>query len=236
MNKEELIKELEKINIKIKDNELKDLETYKKLLQENNKKFNLTTIIEENEINLKHFYDSLYLMKIEEVKQAKTILDIGTGAGFPGMPLAILNRDKNITLVESNGKKVKFLEEVKSSLELNNVEIINARAEDYAKNHREKYDIVTSRAVAHLKIIAELEIPCLKKEGLFLPLKANIEEELRESQEFLKTIGCSLEEIIKYTLPYENSKRTILKIRKQKVTNIIYPREYNKIKKEISKT
>lgn len=237
MNKENFVIELEKLNIVLTANELECFEIYKNLLQEYNKKFNLTSIIEDNNIYLKHFYDSLCLMKVDELKNAYTILDIGTGAGFPGIPLAIVNKDKKFTLVESNGKKINFLNVVKEKLNLSNIEIINDRAENFAKTHRDIFDIATSRAVSHLKIISELEIPCLKIDGLFLPLKSNIEEELSSTTKFIKTIGATLEETIEYYLPYENSKRTILKIRKVKETNTIYPREYNKIIKDtINKT
>ena len=123
MNKDEFINELKKLGISLTQSELNSFETYKNLLQEYNKKFNLTTIIEDESIYLKHFYDSLCLMKVVELKTAKTILDIGTGAGFPGIPLAIINKDKKITLVESNGKKVSFLTFLKEKLNLNNVEI-----------------------------------------------------------------------------------------------------------------
>ena len=233
MNKEDFITELKKLGITLTQSELNNFENYKNLLQEYNKKFNLTTIIEDEAIYLKHFYDSLCLMKVEELTLSKTILDIGTGAGFPGIPLAIINKDKKITLVESNGKKVSFLNVVKEKLNLSNVEIHNSRAEDFAKEHREEYDIATSRAVSHMKIITELEFPTLKVNGLFLPLKSNIDEELKPTQEFLKELGGFIEETITYTLPYENSKRTILKIRKIKETNNLYPRDYSKISKEL---
>ncbi len=233
MNKDEFINELKKLGISLTQSELNSFETYKNLLQEYNKKFNLTTIIEDESIYLKHFYDSLCLMKVVELKTAKTILDIGTGAGFPGIPLAIINKDKKITLVESNGKKVSFLTFLKEKLNLNNVEIYNSRAEDFAKAHREEYDIATSRAVSHLKIITELEFPTIKVKGLFLPLKSNIEKELEVTKEFIKELDGSLEETITYTLPYENSKRTILKIRKLQETNHLYPRDYSKISKEL---
>lgn len=235
MNKEEFTKELEKLNIKITSEDLSSFETYKSLLQEYNKKFNLTSIIEDKEIYLKHFYDSLCLMKVEEIKTGASILDIGTGAGFPGIPLGIINKDKKITLIESNGKKISFLNVIKEKLNLNNIEIINSRAEEYARLHREKFDIVTSRAVSHLQVISELSLPTLKINGLFIPMKSNIEEELKVSQEYIKKLGGKLENIITYSLPIENSKRTILCIRKTNKTDTKYPRDYSKITKEIKK-
>lgn len=235
MNINEFIEELQKLNINITEDQLSNFEKYKELLKEYNKKFNLTSILEDSDIYLKHFYDSLCLLKIEELKTATSILDIGTGAGFPGIPLAIILKDKDITLVESNAKKCGFLQIVKEELNLENITIINTRAEDYAKKVREKYDIVTSRAVSNLKILLELEIPLLKVNGLFLPLKANVEQEIDLSKNILKELNSSIEKIINYNLPKENSKRSILKIKKLKETDIKYPREYNKILKEMNK-
>lgn len=233
MNKEFFTKELKELNIILNKEQLEKFETYKELLKEYNKKFNLTSIINDENIYLKHFYDSLFLMKCPELNQASSLLDIGTGAGFPGIPLAIVNNSLKITLVESNTKKCGFLSIVKEKLNLENIEIINERAEEFTKKNREKYDIVTSRAVAHLSILSELEIPSLKINGYFLPLKSNINDELKETENKIRLLDCIIEDIIEYTLPIENSKRTILKIKKIKETNKTYPREYNKILKEV---
>lgn len=233
MNKETFISKLKELNIILSEKDLNKFEKFKELLQEYNKKFNLTSIINDEEIYLKHFYDSLYLFKIPEINTSTTILDIGTGAGFPGIPLGIINPKLKITLVESNGKKCNFLNLVKKELNLSNIEVINSRAEDFVKTNRNKFDIATSRAVAHLSILAELEIPSLKVNGLFLPLKSNIDEEIEETKNKLKDLNSNIEEIIEYTLPIEDSKRTILKIRKIKETDTKYPREYNKIKKSL---
>lgn len=235
MNKEEFINSLKELNIILNNEQINSFETYKELLQEYNKKFNLTSITKDEDIYLKHFYDSLCIMKIKEIENSTNLLDIGTGAGFPGIPLAITNPNLKITLVESNGKKCGFLELVKEKLKLNNIEIINSRAEEYSKINREKFDTVTSRAVSHLSIITELEVPALKVNGYFIPLKANYEQELEESKNKMNLLGLTLENIIEYTLPKENSKRTILKIKKTKETSKYYPREYNKILKEIKR-
>ena len=235
MNKEEFINSLKELNIILNNEQINSFETYKELLQEYNKKFNLTSITKDEDIYLKHFYDSLCIMKIKEIENSTNLLDIGTGAGFPGIPLAITNPNLKITLVESNGKKCGFLELVKEKLKLNNIEIINSRAEEYSKINREKFDTVTSRAVSHLSIITELEVPALKVNGYFIPLKANYEQELEESKNKMNLLGLTLENIIEYTLPKENSKRTILKIKKTKETSENYPREYNKILKEIKR-
>lgn len=235
MNKDEFVKYLDKINIKINEEELLKFEKYKELLKEYNNKFNLTSIIDDESIYLKHFYDSLYLITIEELKKSNNILDIGTGAGFPGIPLSIMLKDKNITLVESNEKKCMFLNVIKNELNLNNIEIVNMRQEDYAKLNREKFDLVTSRAVSNLVVISELEIPCLKVGGYFLPLKSNVEEEIELSKEKINVLGAKILDIIEYTLPIENSKRTILKIEKIKETDKMYPRDYSKIIKDLKK-
>ena len=231
MNKEEFIYECKKINIIIDDKIIDKLEKYIKLLIIWNEKFNLTTIIEEKDIFLKHFYDSLCLAKAVDLNDKK-ICDFGTGAGFPGMVIAIVFNNSNITLIESNSKKVMFLNEVKKELKLKNVEIVNDRTENYARKNREIYDIVTCRAVSALSIILELSVAILKVNGLFVPLKANVEEELLKSKEIINRLNYKLEEKKEYSLPYENAKRTILVFRKKRETDIKYPREYNIIKKE----
>lgn len=231
MNEKEFKEYLLKLNIDIAEEELKKFETYKELLKEYNKKFNLTSITEDESIYLKHFYDSLYLMTTSEFKNKKTFLDIGTGAGFPGLALAIMNKNMLFTLVESNQKKCMFLSLVKEKLDLKNVEIINQRAEEYTKVNREKFDIVSSRAVSHLKILSELELPALKVSGYFLSLKSSIEDELNETIDFLNELDCTVEKLYKYELPIENSERTIVVIKKNKITKTTYPRNYSQIVK-----
>ena len=233
MNKERFIEEAKELNIILDKEELDKFETYKNLLKEYNKKFNLTSITDDENIYLKHFYDSLCLFKVPELINASTLLDIGTGAGFPGIPIAICKKNIKVTLVESNGKKCNFLNLVKEKLNLNNVEVINRRAEDYTKTHKNEYDIVTSRAVAHLNVLSELEIPSLKINGYFLPLKSNIDNEIIESSNKIEKLGGIIEEKIAFKLPIENSNRSIIKIKKIKETPEIYPREYSKIIKEI---
>lgn len=229
MNKDEFIKETNLLGINLTDEELAKFEEYKELLKEYNKKFNLTSIINDNEIYLKHFYDSLCITKAKELLNASSLLDIGTGAGFPGIPVAIVNKDIKITLVESNKKKCEFLKVVKDSLNLQNVEIINARAEDFAKTNREKFEVATSRAVANLSILLELEFPALSVGGVLIALKSNVQEELENSKSILKELNGTIKNTIEYTLPYEESKRTLLIIQKQLPTNSKYPRQYSQI-------
>lgn len=230
MNKEEFINECKKINIIIDEDIFEKLCNYKDLLIEWNKKFNLTTIINDKDIFLKHFFDSIMITKYAELNNKK-ICDFGTGAGFPGMVIAILFPKSSVTLLESNKKKTIFLEEVKNNLKLNNVNIINERAEIYGKTNRELFDIVTCRAVSNLNIILELSISLLKINGLFIPLKASVDEELNESKEKMNKLGYKLIKKNEYLLPIEQSKRTILIFEKIKKTDLKYPRNYNLIKK-----
>lgn len=233
MNVNEFIKYLKELNIDLSEENLRKFQVYSNLLKEYNKKFNLTSITEDKEIYLKHFYDSLCLFKVKKLFDNLTLLDVGSGAGFPGIPIAIVNPNIEVTLLESNAKKCGFLKIVKDTLNLKNIKIINARAEDYTQKTREKFDIVTSRAVAHLQVLAELETPALKVNGYFLPLKSHITEEIENSNKTLNNLNLKLEEVINYTLPIESSSRTILIIKKQHKTPDIYTRNYNKILKDL---
>lgn len=231
MNKEQFIEELKKLDINISVDTLSKLEKYYTILVEENQKYNLTTITEKEQVYLKHFYDSLTIVKSIKLNN-QYILDIGTGAGFPGLVLKIIFPNLKIDLLDSTNKKCLFLQKVINELNLENINVINARAEEYAKENREKYDIVTSRAVAPLKHLLEYSIPTLKIDGYFISLKSNIEEELKNINNYYKKLYLSQEEIIKFKLPYEESNRTIYKIKKTHATPNIYPRTYSQIKKK----
>ena len=231
MNKEEFINELAKLNITITAKQLKDLDTYYNLLVSENKKYNLTAITEEKDVYLKHFYDSLTIVKSVNLTN-QYICDIGTGAGFPGMVLKIVFPDIKIDLLDATSKKCEFLKMVIKKLDLKNINVINARCEEYANKVREKYDIVTSRAVAPLKHLLEYSIPLLKLNGLFISLKSNIDNELINITNYHQKLSLCDEEIIKFKLPYEESNRTIYKIKKIAKTPAIYPRTYSQIKKK----
>ena len=231
MNKEEFIKELEKLNIKITDNQLEQLDKYYHLLYLENKKYNLTAITDEPSVYLKHFYDSLTIVKTIELNN-QYICDIGTGAGFPGMVLKIIFPNIKIDLLDATLKKCEFLSMIIKELKLSNINVINARAEEYSIKNREKYDIVTSRAVAPLKHLLEYSIPLLKIDGLFVALKSNIDNEMININNYYQKLGLIDEEITKFKLPYEDSLRTIYKIKKIKKTPLIYPRKYSQIKKK----
>ena len=231
MNKEEFIHELKKINIFLTEEQLKKLDIYYHLLVEENQKYNLTAITEASSVYLKHFYDSLTIIKSISLTN-QYICDIGTGAGFPGMVLKIVFPNIKIDLLDATAKKCTFLNMVISKLDLKNVSVINARCEDYAKEVREKYDIVTSRAVAPLKHLLEYSIPLLKIGGYFISLKSNIDEEMININNYYQKLSLTNEQIIKFKLPFENSDRTIYKIEKKGKTPSMYPRTYNQIKKK----
>lgn len=231
MNKEEFIKYLNLEGIILNENQLNQLEIYKDFLIEYNKNTNLTTITDEKDIYLKHFYDSLTIRKVIDLSKYNNLIDVGTGAGFPGMVLAITYPNLNVTLLDSNNKKIKFLEELKEKLNIDNVSIINDRSEEYALNNIDKYDIVTSRAVANMRVLTELCLPMVKVGGYFIPLKSNVEEELKEAKKIVDILKGSIIKIEKFNLPVENSLRNILLIKKIDKNPKGYPRNYNKIKK-----
>lgn len=231
MNKEELINELQKINISITTKQINQLEKYAILLQEYNKHTNITAITEINSIYLKHFYDSLTISKIIDLKKYTTLLDIGSGGGFPGIVLKIIYPNLQITLLDSNNKKSKFQKYIIEKLNLENINVINERAELYIKKSQ-KYDIVTARAVSNLNILSELSIPFVNQEGYFIAMKGEINNELETSKNAIKVLGGNIEELINFKLPKENSIRTLIKIKKIKPTPQEYPRTYDKITKK----
>ena len=231
MDKETFIKELEKMNINLNDTQLNQLDRYYKLLIEWNKKINLTRIIDEKDVYLKHFYDSITLCKAINLCQKLSLCDIGTGAGFPGIVLKIVFPTLSVTLIDSLLKRVNFLNIVIKDLELTNIVAIHARGEDYARGNREKFDIVTSRAVANLSTLSELSLPMCKVNGYFIPMKANASEEISEAKDILVKLNSEIEEVIEFDLPIENSHRTLIKISKKNKTNTKYPRSFDKIKK-----
>ena len=230
MNLDFFIEETKKLGIELTSQQLEKLNQFYELLISWNQKMNLTRIIEKEDVYLKHFYDSLTLSKVIDLKQDLTLCDVGSGAGFPGIVLKICFPNLKITLLDSLQKRVNYLNEIIKELDLKNIEAIHTRAEDYAKQNREKFDIVTARAVANLKILSELCIPMVKVNGLFIAMKANIEEEIENSTEILKKLDSKIEKIETFYLPIENSIRNIIMIQKQKTTNNLYPRRIEKMK------
>ena len=216
------IKEL----MNIDEEKAKKFQKYKDLLLEWNNKINLTAITEENEIILKHFIDSCTILKYIEDNQK--IIDIGTGAGFPGIPLKIMNESLKITLVDSLKKRVNFLNEVISELNLENIEGIHSRAEDLGRdnNYREKYDVATSRAVANLSTLLEYLMPFVKVNGICICMKGpNIEEELNEAKKAINELSGKLEGVYNFKLPNSDIERNIIIVRKVDKIKLKYPRK-----------
>ena len=228
----EFMEELKKLNIEPTEEQLEQLNKYYELLIEYNKVMNLTGITEKDQVYLKHFYDSLTIIKVIDLKEEETLCDIGTGAGFPGIVLKILFPNLKITLIDSLNKRIEFLKIVIKELNLKDIEAIHARAEEYAINNIEKFDVVTSRAVAPLNILLELSIPLLKINKNFISYKGNISREIIESENTLKKLESKIEKIAQFELPKEKSNRTIIKIKKENKTNKKYPRKFSEIKKK----
>jgi len=229
MNKEKFIEELNKINIFPTENQLIKLKKYYKMLIFWNEKINLTSITNEEEVYLKHFYDSLTLSLAIDLNQDIVICDVGTGAGFPGVVLKIFFSNLKIVLLDSLNKRTIFLKAVIEELKLDKIEVVTDRAEHHIRMNIEKYDLITCRAVSKLNVISEVCLPGVKIGGYFVPMKANIEEEIKDIK-YLELLGGKLEKILTFSLPIELSIRNLIKIKKEKESNKNYPREYNKIK------
>ena len=205
-------------------------EKYRDLLLEWNEKFNLTAITDKDEIEEKHFIDSLLASNYLDFSKGR-LLDIGSGAGFPGVPLAIAFPKLKVTLLESNGKKVTFLNEAKSQLGLENVTVVNGRAEDLKQ--RDYYDFVTARAVKQLNILAEITLPFVRVHGLLVAYKgSSAEEELEEAKSALRKLNSSVKFIKSYELPISKDNRKLLVISKSKPCQKKYPRNYSEIVKQ----
>ena len=231
MHKEEFINALNDLGININDEQLQMLDTYYKMIIEYNSHTNLTRITEEKEVYLKHFYDSLTLYKAVKLDN-QSLLDVGTGAGFPGMVLKIVFPNLKVTLVDSLNKRIIFLNNVIEQLGLKNIVAIHSRAEDYAKYNKESFDIVTSRAVANLNTLSELCIPMVKIGGYFISMKADANLEVETAKNAIKTLGGVLKDTIIFNLLFDAGVRTLIKVEKVSKTNIKYPRKFSEIKKK----
>jgi 16S rRNA (guanine527-N7)-methyltransferase len=215
-----------KLEINLTQNEINLFKQYMDVLIKWNEKMNLTAIIETKEIILKHFIDSLTINKY--INSNDSIIDIGTGAGLPGIPIKILHPQNKIVLMDSLNKRIMFLKEVITKLELKNIEAIHSRAEELAVdvNHRERYEIVTSRAVGAMNILVEYMIPFAKINGLCICMKgSNYKEELEQSNKAIIALGGKVEKIEEMVLPDTEIKRTLILIRKIKNTDEKYPRK-----------
>lgn len=221
-----LDKYLKKIEININKNQVNKFYNYMNLLIEGNKKVNLTAITEQNDIILKHFVDSLTILKY--INKGQKIVDVGTGAGFPGIPLAIMDDSINITLLDSLNKRIKFLDEVIKKIGLQNVVAIHSRAEEFGQNkkYRESFDIAFSRAVANLSVLSEYLLPLVKVGGKVICMKGqNIKEEINDAQLAIKKLGGNIVDVSEFCLPDSNMTRNIIIIEKIKNTDKKYPRK-----------
>ncbi len=218
----------ESYNISVNEEQLESFEKYYSILIEYNKMFNLTTITDREEVYKKHFVDSV--INVDKLVGDK-LIDVGSGGGFPAIPIKIMRSDIDVTLLEATGKKCEFLKAVIKELNLTNARVINGRAEDYAKNieYREKFDICTARAVARLNTLTEYCLPFVKLGGSFVAFKANASEELQEGLNAINILGGKVDKVYEYQL--EDANRTLIYVNKVKNTPPKYPRGQGKERK-----
>lgn len=232
MDKQIFFDELKKINIELTPKQIRQFELYFETLIEWNEKMNLTAITDEAEVYEKHFYDCLLSIKMYDFTN-QNICDVGAGAGFPSVPLKIVFPDLKITIVDSLNKRITFLNHLFKILELDNVQAIGARAEEFALDHREEYDLVMARAVARLNILSELCLPLVKIDGYFLALKGKLGyEELVESKKGISILGGEVAKVSEHHLYQAKDIRYLILIKKISKTLQKYPRMYSKIKKK----
>ncbi|WFE14256.1 16S rRNA (guanine(527)-N(7))-methyltransferase RsmG [Bacillus atrophaeus] len=228
MNIEEFTSGLAEKGISLSSRQLEQFELYYEILVEWNEKINLTSITEKKEVYLKHFYDSITAAFYVDFKQVNTICDVGAGAGFPSLPIKICFPHLQVSIVDSLNKRITFLEKLAEALQLEKTSFYHDRAETFGQRQdlRESYDIVTARAVARLSVLSELCLPLVKKNGLFVALKAaSAEEELKAGKKAITTLGGELEQVHSFKLPMEESDRNIIVMRKKKNTPKKYPRK-----------
>lgn len=231
----DLLKEgSEDFDLKLIDEQVNKFSLYADLLLEWNKKINLTAITNPEDIVIKHFLDSLSIAHLIPDK-ARTLIDVGTGAGFPGIPLKIINEHLRVTLLDSLDKRIKFLDEVCNSLALKDIVSVHGRAEDFGinKKYREQFDVVTARAVANLSVLLEYCLPFVKIGGLFIAMKGpDAVEEIKEAQKALDILGGEIDEVKSFNLPRNDNERCVIIIKKSRQTPTNYPRKSGKPTKQ----
>lgn len=232
MNIEEFINETKKLGIDVTGEQLEKLEIYCNFLLEYNTHTNLTAIKNREEVYLKHFYDSLTLVKSIDLTSMENFLDIGTGAGFPGMVLKIFFPNLQIYLVDSNNKKTKFLIELKDKLNVDKVEVINNRIENITSRFINSIDVVTARAVTNLPVLVELALPLVKVSKYFIAMKGNAQEELENSEYAIAYLGGKIEDVKEFDLPHDAGKRMLITIHKTQKSELNKLRPYEKIVKK----
>ena len=234
MGKDTFKKDLKELNIEISDRQIEAFDEYFRLLVEGNEVMNLTAITDYDEVLLKHYIDSLAINKAIDdesnwnLNNKIKVMDIGTGAGFPGIPLKIIYDNLDIVLLDSMNKKVKFLNEVTDKLKLSNIKAIHGRAEDFAKDlsYRQSFDLCVSRAVSNLATLSEYCLPYVKVGGAFISYKSGeIDIELKDSERAIKMLGGKILKVEKMTLPGSDIERSFVVIEKVKNTSTIYPRK-----------
>lgn len=228
MNEQQFLAQLKEHGIELTNHQLEQFQKYFKILVEWNEKMNLTAITDIEGVYLKHFYDSISAAFYYDFSKVDTVCDVGAGAGFPSIPIKICFPHLHVTIVDSLNKRITFLNYLSEQLNLTNVEFVHARAEDFGQNqkYREKFDVVTARAVARLSVLSELCLPLVKQGGQFVSLKAAAgKEELQEAKKAIETLGGALKEQFNYKLPIEESERTLFVFDKIKKTPKKYPRK-----------
>lgn len=230
MNIDEFKIEVKKIGIEVTDEEISKLEKYADLLKEWNEKINLTAITEKEQVFLKHFYDSLTLVKIINLDKVDNLCDLGTGAGFPGLVLKIFFPQLKLTLVDALNKRINFLDVVVKELSLENVTLVHARAEEYGKDHRECFDVVTARALSSFPILLEYSASLLKVHGHLIAMRGL--DDSSDGIDALKLLNLKINNVLEFKLPFEESNRTLVDVIKVDKTPQKYPRRYAEIKKK----
>lgn len=217
------------MELSVSDAQIAQLEDFTARMLETNKVMNLTRITDPKEIAEKHLLDCASLLQIADFSN-KSVIDVGCGAGFPGMPLHILCPSCRLTLLDSLGKRIRFLQGCIDGMQLSDIEAVHARAEEFAAKHREQYDFAVSRAVAQLNVLAELSLPLVKQGGAFIAMKSkDSDDELEQAKKAIRLLGGEIEKVVDYTIPNTDITHRLVVIRKKQHTPKQYPRPFRKI-------